>query len=235
MKPTARVIVLCAAALLGAVGCGNPADSVPQAFVGEVPPTPGGDVPLVDTTVAQPVDAGAQTAQVFTFSERGSSVEWLASKVTRSHNGGFRKFAGTIRLVDGAPTISSVQVVIETGSLLADNPRLTVHLLSPDFFAVQTYPTATFTSTRIAPGDAPNQYAITGNLELKDVTKSLTFPAMITVAEDHVMADAEFFFRRKDFNIVYDGMADDLIRDEVVLRLKIRATPVPPDTAGAAT
>ena len=36
---------------------------------------------------------------------------------------------------------------------------------------------------------------------------------------------AEFDINRKDFGIVYAGKADDLIRDEVVIRLDLTAKP----------
>ena len=45
---------------------------------------------------------------------------------------------------------------------------------------------------------------------------------MITVTADTVSVDAEFAINRKDFGIVYKGKADDLIRDEVVIKLNLR-------------
>jgi hypothetical protein len=38
-----------------------------------------------------------------------------------------------------------------------------------------------------------------------------------------VEVDAEFAINRKDFGIVYPGMPDDLIKDDVLLKLHIRA------------
>jgi hypothetical protein len=37
--------------------------------------------------------------------------------------------------------------------------------------------------------------------------------------------NAEFFIKRFDFNIEYPGKANDLIRDEVVIKLDITANP----------
>jgi len=64
---------------------------------------------------------------------------------------------------------------------------------------------------------------VTGNLELHGVTKSITFPATITVQGDTVAVKAEFAINRKDFGIVYPGKPDDLIKDDVLLRLNISA------------
>jgi polyisoprenoid-binding protein YceI len=53
------------------------------------------------------------------------------------------------------------------------------------------------------------------------VTKTITFPAKITVDADKVSVESEFVINRKDFGVAYAGKPDDLIRDEVVLRLSL--------------
>ena len=55
------------------------------------------------------------------------------------------------------------------------------------------------------------------------MTKSITFPATITATPEAITVDSTFSINRKDFGINYAGAADNLIRDEVVLTLKIRA------------
>ena len=56
------------------------------------------------------------------------------------------------------------------------------------------------------------------------VTKSISFPATIGVTADAVTVDASFSINRKDFGINYAGASDDLIRDNVVLKLQVHAT-----------
>jgi polyisoprenoid-binding protein YceI len=55
------------------------------------------------------------------------------------------------------------------------------------------------------------------------VTKAVTFPATIAVTPDTATVDSTFSINRKDFGINYAGAANNLIRDEVVLTLEIRA------------
>lgn len=193
--------------ILGSAACSNPADNVPAADVSDA------------TTTPAPVEDSGQT---FTIGE-GSAIGFIGSKVTGQHDGGFKGFTGEINLVDQDPTKSQVHFNIDTTTLWADNEKLTGHLKSPDFFDVEQFPTATFTSTEIVPeGDG---YKVTGTLDLHGVTRTISFPAGIEVSADSVTVKAEFSIMRFDFDIVYAGMADDLIRDEVVIKLDLAAAP----------
>jgi len=193
-------------ALLAGLGCATPAGDKPEALV-EAP------------AETQPAPAPGDR---YVFAE-GSTVSWVGSKITGSHDGGFRDFDGEIVLVDGDPSASQVSVVIDTASIWSDTERLTEHLKSADFFGVESYPTATFTSTSIAA--AEEGYSVTGNLDMHGVSKSITFPATILVEEGRIAVRAEFFIKRYDWGIVYPGKPDDLIRDEVVIRLDLTAVP----------
>ena len=197
-------------AALAVFACANPADGVPEAEVTE-PPT------------AAVAEVATETDGVRLAFDESSSITWVGSKVTGSHDGGFRSFTGEIVLVGGDPTRSSVSIVIDTTTLWSDNEKLTGHLKSPDFFEVETYPEATFRSTAIRP-DAGGGYQVTGELTLHGVTKSISFPATIAMLDGVVSAKAEFVLMRYDFGIVYPGKPDDLIRDEVVVRFDLRAS-----------
>lgn len=181
---------------------------------------PAADKPDAEVSDARPASEPAAGGMVLAFSE-DSSVGWVGSKVTGSHEGGFRVFEGEIRLVDDDPTASSVNVTIDTTSLWSDDERLTGHLKSPDFFEVEAYPTATFASTSIEA--AESGYTVTGNLDLHGVEKSISFPAEIEVADGTVSVQASFAIKRFDFGIEYPGRKDDLIRDEVAITLDLRS------------
>lgn len=154
-----------------------------------------------------------------------SKVLFTGSKVTGKHEGGFNGFSGSIDLVNGKPEESSVKIDIETGSVFTDADGLTKHLQSGDFFEVEKFPKASFTSTRIAADAAKgaNAYTVTGDLELRGVRKAVTFPATIAVTPTDVTVNSEFSINRKDFGILYAGKADDLIRDDVVIKLDLKA------------
>lgn len=173
------------------------------------------------TAAAAPA-AGASVKYAFTNAD--SKLEFVGAKVTRKHDGSFQTFSGTVTLVDNDPTKSTVTALVDVASLKSDDEKLTGHLKSPDLLDAGKFPQATFTSTSIkAGGDKGASHTVTGNLQLHGVTKSITFPATIKASADAVDVDAEFAINRKDFGIVYPGMPDDLIKDDVLLKLQIRS------------
>ena len=207
MKTSLASSLLATVVLIGAAGCSDPADSVPKS---------GASAPKETSSAAS---AAGGTEYVI---RSGSKIEFVGSKVTGSHTGGFTNFAGTFKVQDGKIT-GSPEIRINMKSTWTDTARLTGHLRSPDFFDVEKIPLSTFTVTSIEPQGATSK--VTGNLLLHGVTKSISFPATISVAPDALTVKAEFAINRKDFGIVYAGKSDDLIRDNVVLRLDLKATP----------
>jgi polyisoprenoid-binding protein YceI len=190
-------------------GCANPAANKPKATVANAEP---------EKTSTKPADG-----EVLTISAQNSKVEFVAAKVTRSHNGSFKQFGGAINLVGNSVQDSQVTIDIETASVVTDEDDLTKHLKTPDFFDVAKYPKATFTSTKIEPSSAGGAtHNVTGNFELHGIKKSITFPAIIQVVPDSVSVDADFAINRKDFGLLYPGKADDLIRDGVVIKLTLK-------------
>jgi len=174
-----------------------------------------------NSSTAKPTGTGVSLP----INPENSKIEFTGSKVTGSHDGGFKKFNGTIDLVGEKPESSSVNIEIETASIYANVDQLTQHLKTPDFFDVDKFPKATFYSTKIEPNAAAgaDSYNVTGDFDLHGVKKSIGFPATIKVNPDDVEVKSEFSINRKDFGLSYAGKADDLIRDGVVIKLDLKA------------
>jgi len=195
--------------LMFLMACHDPAADTSKATTGEA------------AHVASP--AAAQ-GQKYLITPQNSKIEFIGSKVTGKHNGSFGDFSGQVDYA-GSPENSHVNIVIKTDSITTDTPDLTKHLKTADFFDVAKYPEATFVSTAIKPGGQNGaSHTITGNLTLHGVTKAVTFPATINVTPDAATVESSFSINRKDFGINYAGAADNLIRDDVVLALHVRAT-----------
>lgn len=186
---------------------------------------PAADKPKATTSSAsEPAMTKPAGSQSLKITPDISKIEFVGAKVTRSHDGAFPQFSGTIDLVADSLEKSQVSIEIEMASVTSDSDKLTEHLKSPDFFDVAKFPKATFASTEIKPGgEGGATHTVTGNLDLHGVKKAITFPATIEVKDDSVSVKTEFAINRKDFGIVYPGMPDDLIRDDVLIKLSINA------------
>ena len=213
--------VLVIALAVFSAACEDPAANKPKATTSEPTNASSNTAANSTATAASPATKGEALA----LNPENSNVEFTGSKVTGKHDGGFEKFTGTIDLVNAKPEESSVKVDIEMASVVTDASGLTDHLKTGDFFEVEKFPRSTFASTKIVADTAKgaNAYTVTGDLEMRGVKKSITFPATITVSDADVAVKAEFAINRKDFGIVYAGKADDLIRDDVVLRLDLKS------------
>jgi polyisoprenoid-binding protein YceI len=198
----------------------TPTEGVATATVGSSEATP---------SAAANADPPSPEGLELAIDRASSSIGFTGAKVTATHDGSFEEFSGEISLDPSSVAASSVSVVIQMASLRIEPERLAAHLATPDFFDVARFPTATFQSTSVREGASaqidgkPATHTVTGTLTLHGVSKEISFPAILTVEETGLSAKSEFVLNRRDFDIVYPGMPDDLIRDEVVIRFDVRA------------
>lgn len=117
------------------------------------------------------------------------------------------------------------------------NAALIHHLRTTDFFDIEHYPTADTQILNATPrigstAGLPN-YDITCSLTLRDISKTLIFPAVIAIAdENNITAQAQIDFDRTDFGSHYGSgklfafLGKHIVNDIVHLHLKIVATQI---------
>ncbi len=180
----------------------------------------GKEVAEVQEPVAEPVkEENAAPVTKLAIDPAVSSLKALGAKVTAV----FPDFSGEVALQ--GDELASVSFEVQTATLQTEPEKLQIHLTEEDFLFSEKYPTATFTSTAIKAGsDAEGMtHSITGNLNIRGKVKSLTFPAKVEVTADAVAANTEFVIDRQDFEITYEGRADNLVQDNVVLTIEFSA------------
>ena len=217
-------------------GCADPSTEVAPAKVSEpkiapIPTTPAEPtkVPPVTPEAKPAAAASPATGSGLAITPANSKIEFVGSKVTGSHNGGFKAFSGSFEPAGDKIEAGKLKAEIDMNSLYSDNDNLTTHLKNADFFDVAKFSKANFESTEIKPGANDPKFkdathTVTGDLTLHGVTKSISFPAKISGGADALNLDSEFSINRKDFGISYAGKTNDLIRDGVVIKLSIHAT-----------
>ncbi|MDX1904048.1 MAG: YceI family protein [Thermonemataceae bacterium] len=178
-----------------------------------------------------------------------SQVTWVGTKPTGKHNGTFNIKEGSVSVKDKQLVAAKFVIDINTLKVLdipADdegNGKLTKHLKGADFFDAEKFPTATFelTSAEAYKADSTKKveekekeyilenptHTVTGNLELKGVKKSVSFPAVVKLEDGKVEAEAKFNINRKDWGMEYGTdeakLKDKFIRPTVHVGFKVIA------------
>lgn len=192
--------------------CSSEIDNKPKAKVEDVKKVE------AETKTAPP----AAATRTLKLDAGSSSVGFVGAKITGDHKGDFKEFEGEATLA--GDTISALRVTVKTTSVDSDAADLTGHLKSADFFDVEKFPTAVFSANEFVakPGENGVTHEVGGELEFHGVKKAIRFPAKIAVDSTGAQGQAEFTINRKDFKIEYPGKPDDLIKDEVLLKLDLK-------------
>lgn len=163
-----------------------------------------------------------------------ASVHWSGSKlIGGGHEGSINIKSGDIYVhndnIEKATFVfdmTSINVKDLEGDAKAN---LEAHLkgtkeeMKDDFFNVNQHPEATFEASNFDNGK------ITGNLTIKGITKSISFPATVVVSENLVQINSDdVTINRTDWNITYGstlaGAAKDkAISDEIKLKIDLKA------------
>ncbi len=101
--------------------------------------------------------------------------------------GRFGEWEGTLLIDQETPANSSIEFVIDVASLDTFWGERDKHFLSADFFNVEQFPKATFTSTSVEK-TGENTLKVTGDLTIKDITKPAVLDVTVTTIGEHPMA-----------------------------------------------
>jgi polyisoprenoid-binding protein YceI len=169
------------------------------------------------------------TAGTWAIDPVHSSINfWVRHLMVTKVRGKFDTFSGTVVVAeDGTP---SVHAEIAVDSVNTGNDQRDAHIKSADFFEVEKYPVATFTSTAVKPNG--NNYLLHGELTLKGVTKPVTldldfYGANPGMGHGEVAGfEASVVLNRKDFGIDIDLPLESggvVVGDKVTITLEIEA------------
>ncbi|MGB0937085.1 MAG: YceI family protein [Colwellia sp.] len=162
---------------------------------------------LVSSLIATPVQAanykvdveGAHAFVQFKIKHLGYS--WLLGR--------FNTFDGSFSFDAKSANDSKINIEIDTTSLDSNHAERDKHLKGKDFLNVSSFPKATFVSKNIEFSDDVNA-VVTGELTLKGVTKSISFP-IVKIGEGQdpwggyrVGFSGTTTFKLTDFDITYN-------------------------------
>lgn len=170
-----------------------------------------------------------------TVNEKNSTFNWTGSKITGDkHSGTLTVKSGSISVDKG--NIVSANIAIDMLSMTCTDDmhqrakiKFIGHLESPDFFNTAEHSTAYFVLSSFDKGKDGN-YIVKGKLTIKGITNDISFPAKAAVSDSGVSLDADVVFDRSKYDIQYgsgsffEGLGDNLINDNVMVKLHIEAS-----------
>lgn len=173
----------------------------------------------------------AKSSGEYVIDENMSRVEWTGRAVGKEHVGQVNVKSGSLILVDGV--LSAGNVVINMTSISDSDldsvmqERLVAHLKSNDFFAVGDYPESKMVITDVQEGAQVDQYRMSADVTIKDVTRPIIFDAIVTEKSGIVSFTTKFDIDRTQWNIDFGSQSlvdrvgnvliDDMISFNVLL------------------
>jgi polyisoprenoid-binding protein YceI len=145
--------------------------------------------------------------------------------------GAFNEFEGTTTIDGDEPANSSVRITIKVDSIDTRNAQRDGHLRTNDFLDIENYPEITFVSTSIE-HDGGNDFQVTGDLTIKDVTKQVTIPlefqgaAKDPFGNDRIGFEGSVVINRKDWGITWNAALETggvLVSEKITLEFEISA------------
>lgn len=172
--------------------------------------------------------AGAQDA-IFVKDPAHSEINFIAEARLLDAHGFWDRWDADITFNATAWEQSSVKLVIETKSVNTRNARRDTHLRSNDFFAADSFPQITFTSTIVNKlGDT--RLNITGDLTIRGITKTVMIPATLVFWDEKAQMGrfkGSFTIVRTDFGVGYSPPGNP-IADEVTVSFNLTFRAAPP-------
>ncbi|QOI96907.1 MAG: YceI family protein [Flammeovirgaceae bacterium] len=171
-------------------------------------------------------------AQTLPLSTKESKIVWTGTKLTGYHQGTVNIKEGNVAMKENR--LAGGYVVVDMNTIVctdipASDPipkrKLENHLKDADFFNVAKFPAARFEITEVRPHPAnPKRYVVSGKLTIKQTTRLVTAEVTPTIQSDkQFIGEADLRFDRQLFGVSYKGIKDELVHDEVHLRILIKA------------
>lgn len=185
------------------------------------------DTSLLNKSEPSTMKKGKLTDGNYVIQSSESTVAWFGSKIGGSHE-------GTILIEDGGLNVENGFIV--SGSFILDMSTITSpdgdglvnHLKSKDFFDIEKFPKSKFVIKSVTSVDE-NNFTVTGDLTIRDITRKISFPARITTDKTKLGSEATFTIDRTLWGIefrsgkIFKDIGDKLIHDDIKFTLDLNS------------
>lgn len=181
---------------------------------------------LVSVMVAGLLAAPAAAQTCYANDSESGTLEFRGAVDGTGFTGTFGEFDVRYCMPEGAPDRGRIEVTVALGSADSDNRDRDEALLGPEFFAVERFPTSTWTSTSIA--RSGEGYTADGELSLRDITAAQSIAFRLTPDGEAIVAEGEFSMGgsaeidRSTFDVGIGEFADpEFVRNRVDVAFEV--------------
>jgi polyisoprenoid-binding protein YceI len=189
--------------------------------------------------IAEQARATEGVGESFLVDTVRSWIRFTGHGVGKNHPGIFKLRYGSVmasdnKITGGTFIMDITSLDLEQEGEMIDT-KLRPHLLSGDFFDANKFGTSRFQITKIepyAPRDGEKSlveganFRVSGNLQIRDVTKNITFPARVDLDGERLETRANFDIDRREWQMNYGNdktLGDKFISEKVNIELYLQA------------
>jgi polyisoprenoid-binding protein YceI len=167
----------------------------------------------------------------YTIDKAHSEVTFQVRHLVTKVRGHFTDFSGTIQFDEAQPDKSSIAFSVNSASIDTSAADRDAHLRGEDFFAAETHPAITFTSSKVTKKQ-DDQFTVEGTLTIRNTAKVLAVPVtFLGAAKDpwgnaRVGFEGEITVNRKDFGLNWNAALETggfLVGDDVKISVSLQA------------
>jgi len=156
---------------------------------------------------------------------------WVRHLMVSKVHGRFTRWTGTLEVDEQTPSLSRVEVEIDTDSIDTKEQKRDDHLRSPDFLDAAKYPKLRFRSTSVEPL-SEDRLVVRGELTIRDVTRPVELHveyagrAKDPWGGERAGFSARTSLNRKDFGLVWNVALEAggvLVADKVDIAVEVEA------------
>lgn len=170
-----------------------------------------------------PMAASAQTYAE--LDQANSTLGFTYTQMGVSLDGKFPRFDASLTYDPAAPASATTRVVVPLAPIDTGSAEGDAEVQGKDWFATDTHPTASFTSTSVE-AKGPGQLLVTGTLSIKGNDRTVSVPVSVTEANGTATFDGTLKINRTDFGVGAGIWGDpEVVAHEVSISFHLVAAP----------
>lgn len=162
-------------------------------------------------------------AATWTVDHDASRIAVIGTQTGDTFEAEFQDFEADIAFDPDNLAASSVTVTIDVGSFESGNEDRDELAMDNQWFDVETWPLAEFRASTFRHLDG-NRYEADGTLRIRDVSRDITLPFTLTIADGTATMHGQIEVNRSNFNLGQGDFASgELVGFDVTIVIDLRA------------